>query len=700
MNRPRPVLAALFLALAFPATSQARTPADDPRLIPKPREIAATGLANLPKTITIAAATNDEDKFAARELADVLKDRGLKVVIGGPDGAYRVTFARLGTAIADKILADHHLAFTDAMRAEGYVLVTTAENAHIVAASAAGIFYGAQTLKQLIRTDGPKPHVQLAAIRDWPAMKYRGWQDDLSRGRIPTLDFQKKQIRNLAAYKLNVFSPYYEQTLAYANNPLIAPPGGSTSNEDIRELVAYAKKYHVDVIPEQEAFGHLHHLLKYDIYAGLGETPHGHVLAPGDPASLPLIKSWFSEIDSLFPSKFVHIGADETDELGKGRTKDRVQKEGMGAVYLGFLKDIETALKPSGKRLLFWGDVAQNHGDLVKVLPKDMIAVGWDYWSTKNFERYVKPFADVGIETWVAPGVNNWNRVFPNNDIALRNIQGFIRDGQKMGSTGVINTTWGDDGEAIFNQTWYGFLFGAAASWQPGESSIEDFQRSYGLQFHGDASGKIDSAMLKLAAAHVLLQKSGAGEATNELYWLDPYTADGQIAAQKIRVVSRDYRILAESALVLVAQARQQPGIRETAALDAIEMGARRMDFIGMKFELADEIVAFYARAANPVAGSSPSHDLGEITSRINARTQDLRDGYTLGRELYEKAWLSESKPYFMRNVLNRFDLSAQLWITRGDKVAAARNEMNRTKKLPPAESIGIPSAMPGMIQP
>ncbi|MBI3504699.1 MAG: beta-N-acetylhexosaminidase [Proteobacteria bacterium] len=700
MNRLRPALAALALACSLPATARAN-PADDPHLIPKPRVIdAAAGTADLPRTITIAGASNDDDKFAARDLADALKERGLKAAIGTADGAYRVTFARLGSATANKILADHHLAFTDEMKGEGYVLVTTAHDAHVVAATAAGIFYGAQTLKQLVRTDAPKPRILLVTIRDWPAMKYRGWQDDLSRGRVPTLDFQKKQIRTLAAYKLNVFSPYYEHTLAYANNPLIAPPGGSTSKEDVKALVAYAAKYHVDVIPEQEAFGHLHHLLKYDIYAGMGETPHGHVLAPGDPNSLPLIKSMFAEIDSLFPSKFVHIGADETFELGLGRTKERVQKEGIGTVYLSFLKDIETTLKPSGKRLLFWGDVAQNHGDLVKMLPKDMIAVGWDYWSTKNFERYVKPFTDAGIETWVAPGVNNWNRVFPNNDIGLRNIQGFIRDGQKMGSTGVINTTWGDDGEAIFNETWYGFIFGAAASWQPGESSIPDFQHSYGLQFHGDASGKIDDAMLKLAAAHVLLQKSGVGEATNELYWLDPYSVDGQIAAQKIRVVSRDYRILAESALVLIAQARQQPRIRETAALDAIEMGARRMDFIGMKFELADEIVQYYARAGNPVNGSSPAHDLDQITSRINARTQDLRDGYVLGGELYEKAWLAENRPYFLRNVLNRYDQSAQLWITRGDKVAAARSEMNRTKKLPPAESIGIPSSMPGIVVP
>ena len=129
----------------------------------------------------------------------------------------------------------------------------------------------------------------------------------------------------------------------------------------------------------------------------------------------------------------------------------------------------ESAIRRPGKKYLFWGDIAQGSPHLVPSLPKSMIAVPWNYWSVSGFDRAIKPFADAGIETWVAPGVNNWNRVYPNNDVALRNIQGFVRDGQRLGSTGMLNTNWDDDGEGIFNQVWYGVLFGAAASWQKGE---------------------------------------------------------------------------------------------------------------------------------------------------------------------------------------------------------------------------------------
>ena len=128
-------------------------------------------------------------------------------------------------------------------------------------------------------------------------------------------------------------------------------------------------------------------------------------------------------------------------------------------------------------------------------------------------------------------------------------------------------------------------------------------------------------------------------------------------------------------------------------------MGARRMDFIGMKFELADEIVRLYAHASDTAAvGGNPTHDLTEISSSINARTQDLRDGYVLGSELYGKSWMAENRPYWLRNVMNRYDLAAQLWIKRADAVSQARAAWNRTKKLPSAEEVGIPRTMPGFV--
>ena len=72
--------------------------------------------------------------------------------------------------------------------------------------------------------DSATATMQIATIRDWPAMKVRGLHDDLSRGPVDTLEFQKKIIRTIAAYKDNLYSPYFENTQQYASNPLSAPP--------------------------------------------------------------------------------------------------------------------------------------------------------------------------------------------------------------------------------------------------------------------------------------------------------------------------------------------------------------------------------------------------------------------------------------------------------------------------------------------
>jgi hypothetical protein len=683
--------ALIVLSFVLAARSSAQT---DPRLIPQPREMRVEGSVPVQNGIAIARPANAEDRFAALDLTNALKDRGIRVVSGETGPGLRVVLMRANASAAQSLLRRHSLVIDSAMRDEGYVITSDGNRIVVIGASAAGVFYGAQTVKQLVSGDGAEAKLYRATIRDWPAMRYRGFHDDLSRGPVPTLDFQKKQIRTLAAYKVNLFSPYFEHTLAYDSNPLIAPPGGAMTHADVKELVAYAANYHVDIMPEQEAFGHLHHALKYEIYSPLGETAHGHVLAPGQPGSLPLIKQMFAEINALFPSRFVHLGADETFELGRGQTADRVKTVGIGVVYLDFLKQIADALRPSGKKFLFWGDVALSSPELVNTIPKDLIAVPWTYGADTSYVRYIAPFRNVGMETWVAPGVSSWNRVYPNNAVALVNIQRFVRDGQKLGATGMINTSWDDDGEALFNQTWYGDLFGAAAGWQAGESSIDAFASSYGRVFHGDLSGKIDEAQRRLSAAHALLGNAKVGDASNYLFWLDPWTDEGRSMAQRIRPYTHDLRILAESTLVLIAQA--DPKItRERDAIEAMKLGARKMDFIGMKFQFADEVVAMYDRAADTTS-KAPGRDLADITG-VNGRLQDLRDGYSLIRDEYEKAWLSENRPYWLHNVLARYDLTTQLWMERADRINLARQEWYRSHKLPPAVSLGIPASMPGL---
>ena len=685
---------ALALLSTLPALAQVR-------LLPAPREAHFTGEIALPAAIAVNVPGCDaEDEFAASDLEDAVKQAGLADVKDAKT-SYRVVLLRSGSAEARALLAMRGLAFDGAMQDEGYVLAVEPHEAFVVASSGAGVFYGVQTLKQLLPLSGGKKALPTGTVRDWPAMKYRGIDDDLSRGPFPTLEFQKHQIRVFASYKINIYSPYMEHTLVYPDQPLAAPPGSALTPAEVADLVAFARPYHVTIVPEQEAFGHLHHVLKYDLYADVAETPHGHVLAPGQPGTLPLIKGWFTQIAQEFPSPFIHIGADETFDLGVGRTHPQVEAKGYGPVYVEFLKQIHEELAPLHRRLLFWGDIGGSDPAAVAGLPKDMIAVPWNYWDTKGFDKMIEPFAKAGMETWVAPGDANWNEVYPVAKVAFGNIQGFIRDGQRLGSTGALTTVWNDDGEGLFNMDWYGVLFGAVAAWQPGESSIADYQDAYGERFHGDPSGKIDEAEKELMQAHEALGEAHTGVNSDQLFWMDPWSAEGQETSPKVLPVAVNLRTHAERAIVLLAQARaENPRLKEVDALTAMDLGARRMDLIGMKFELAQEIAVAYAevlsRQHDPAkAHTWETHNMLDEISSMFGRCQDLRDAYSASKNEYRQVWLSENRPYWLDNVTVRFDPRIEQWQRRGERFAAVTKDFEKGKELPSASALGLPAGQP-----
>ena len=693
----RSIFTGFFCVAAFAATAAfAQNPqgACHAALIPAPREYSASNSLSLSQGVSIVTGKDPDDRFSADDLQKRLQEAGVRFRKG--HGGVLIELMRASSPGAARLLEGTHLAITSDVQEQGYVIVPTKRGLAVIAETSTGLFYGAQTLKQMICGNGDSAALDRATIRDWPAMRYRGLSDDLSRGPFPTLAFQEKQIRTLAAYKVNVYSPYFENTLQYESNPLPAASGGSMSPEEVGTLVAYARQYHITIIPEQEAFGHLHHVLIYEKYTPLAETPMGSVLAPGQPGSLDLIQQWFGEIATNFPGPFLHIGADETFDLGRGQTKAAVEQQGLGKVYVDFLTQIHERLAPLHRRLLFWGDIAVNDPQEVTRLPKDMIAVAWDYAPKPNgYMNWLQPYLSAGIETWVAPGVSDWSRVYPDNGLAMANIQRFTSDGQTAHSTGQLNTVWNDDGETLFVNDWYGVLFGAAAGWQRGTSSIEQFQAAYGQVFHGDYTGNVNDAQKDIIAVYDLLHRANIDENTDALYWVDPWSSEGQAIAKQLRPVVHEMRLRAEHAVTAVAQARASANLRETDALDGLDFGARRLDFIGQKFETADRIASNYQQAYDEHHDSNPSTSVSALLwyiAGVDGFCADMRNSYSADRARYSDLWLRENKPYLLQNVLARFDMATQLWIARGERLKEAQTQWHEHHTLPTAAELGIPA--------
>jgi hypothetical protein len=314
-------------------------------------------------------------------------------------------------------------------------------------------------------------------------------------------------------------------------------------------------------------------------------------------------------------------------------------------------------------------------------------------------ERLVRPFRAAGLETWVAPGASNWWRVYPAYAVAFPNIRAMAREGQRLGATGLLNTTWDDWGEQLFEQAWGGVLFGAAAAWQAGDSDPERFLDAYARTFHGDTAGHVAAAERALMAATAVLARAVGSDNNEQPFWVDPWSPEGRRTAARVLPVARELRLRAEEAIEHVARARLAGATREPAALDAMELGARRLDLVGLKFQLSDDVARIYARLYAAAQDSASAarvqwYDLADV-SGINGRLQDLRDGYAVLRDLYEAAWRRENRPYWLHGVLARYDQATQLWIRRADEFTALRAEFTRTRRLPPASELGIPAPTP-----
>jgi hexosaminidase len=668
------------------------------KLVPEPKEVQLHegGFRVGPLTkILVEFGHQDEDRIAAETLAEEIADQsGLRLDIVGVKATSRaersaIVLARLQDLSVRKFLEGKGLKSDASIGEQGYLLFADKSHLVVAANSGQGLFYGVQTLRQLLRPAGKVLVCPGVGIRDWPSLEWRGVQDDISRGPISTHEFMKKQVKTLAAFKVNLFALYMEHVFDFASQPLVAPKEAALTPDEIKSLVSYAKKFYVTIVPEQQTFGHLHHMLKYEVYANVAERPHGHVLTPTKDQSYDIIKNLYAELVPLFPGPFLHIGGDETFELGQGQTAARVSDVGLGRVYLEHLQKVDGILEPYHKQLMFWGDIALKYPQLLGILPKDVIAVPWDYDAKPSFENIIKPYRDAGLRVFVAPGVNNWNQISPNLDEGFVNIRNFVRDGQKLGAIGMLNTTWNDDGESLYDMAWPGLAFGAAAGWQAGESNVDDFKNSYDWAFYRNDDTTFRDALNDIEQAHEALSKAKVEIETDDLFWFDPFTPEGAKLVQKLAPAASDLRLGPEHALEILYRSSGKARAHKDTIADLM-LAAWRWDALGMKIQFAQEIDKFYWDAfQNQMNPDRVGNDLEEITS-INARLEDLRDSTTRVREMYREAWLREDRPYWLDNVLVRYDNLAREFQAKIVAVRRARREYEATKALTPPQELGF----------
>lgn len=355
---------------------------------------------------------------------------------------------------------------------QGYILEVTEKGVVIQALTETGLFYGEQSLKQMLRhfaqSDG-QVAIPCMRIVDYPKLKYRGWMDDISRGPIVNMDFLKRMIATMAEYKMNFFNLYTEHVFKLDDYYDIAPSDGLTAAE-IKELEEFAAQYHIEFFGNQQCLAHAEKTLRIPYYQEMADTK-----ANWNPEkSKDFLKYELETVAKAYSSPFFNINCDETEALGSGKAHDYVAKHGASQVYADHIRWVYDVLKPLGKRVMMWGDIAAKDSAITSQLPKDMLMIVWAYSPLDSYVSMMVPFKKQGLEFMVAPGMSMWGSVFPSYDLYTKNIANLVRDGYQQGALGMMNTAWDDSGESLINSAWHGMCWAAEMAWKPLEQTEPD----------------------------------------------------------------------------------------------------------------------------------------------------------------------------------------------------------------------------------
>ncbi len=492
-------------------------------LIPYPQEVVVGGEDFVPGTelsIVLDGNASDQEKFTASELALQLeKEWGIRSLITDvfSPGAIRLTHE----GVSEKITS-----LPEKKALQAYELITAADQLIIRAKGEAGLFYGTQTLLQILKHGEDGVHVPGISICDWPDIPERACHYD-TKHHQDKREYVESFIRDLARYKINMLVWEWEDKFQYPSHPEIGAPGAFTM-EEMQEITHYAKKYHVQLVPLVQGLGHVSYILKWPQHSHLREIPASNwEFCPLKEESYELLFDlWKDAIEATPGSEYIHIGSDETYELGMCEAcRQKAEEIGKSGLYHQFIKQAGAPLQALGREVMVWERPmgwTESSSPAIGIEPLDGLVLMEDYRYEKGdyaFAREAKAaghevFAydpNPGIEPLFLPYFYKLRGEGDQEKEAENSLLGSykaISHAAKSGHfDGMINTSWDDSG--LHNQVWMlSFINSAEWAWSGSNPSVEEFVHKFFLNYYGDSSSDMKELFQLLNGAAYYYYKS------------------------------------------------------------------------------------------------------------------------------------------------------------------------------------------------
>ncbi|HYI60663.1 MAG TPA: family 20 glycosylhydrolase [Acidimicrobiales bacterium] len=376
-----------------------------------------------------------------------------------------------------------HTATTAGLPAQGFRLtISAATGIRIEHGDDAGLRYATQLLGQ-VRGQSPDGRLPALHVEDHPDIPTRGLMLDVSRDRVPTRATLARLVEIAALARLNQLQLYIEHTFTYPGHDEVWAGASPLTPDDVAWLDDLCAAQGIELVANQNCFGHMGRWLAHDRYRDRAECPDGwepipglrlppSVLAPtAENAAFTL--GLLGELLPAFRSRAVHIGGDEPFELGRGASRAAVEARGLGPVYVEHLRRLADPLLAEGRQVQVWADVLRRHPQQARDLPEGIVPVAWCYEAPppggrpldlpepvvqlmaafgtgpeafSGFAPQVAPLAKAGVPFWVAPGTSSWCSLVGRIDNARANLLDAALVGRAHDTEGYLVTDWGDGG--------------------------------------------------------------------------------------------------------------------------------------------------------------------------------------------------------------------------------------------------------------
>ncbi len=344
-----------------------------------------------------------------------------------------------------------------ALKKEGYELCAEADGVVIQYADEAGKFRALTTLRQLIE-DGKLPFV---SVLDYPQFENRGYMLDISGGRMPKVETITWLIDLLADLKYNELQLYMDSfVFKYDAFPEYTADFDCLTPEDIEYLDQYCYDRFIELVPNQNGFGHMEAWLDYPEFKHLALTDGTNrpdSLNPLLDESLEFVDKLYGSLLPHFRSKRINIGLDEVTGLGKYQSEEACKEFGIANVFMDYMNKLtQLCEKKYGKTVMFWSDMITKYPEVHSRIPKNAVALNWGYdlITSQLMEGRCIAMKELNVPFYVCPGNSSWLSFTGRFDVMSFNTRTLGEVGREHGAIGYLMTDWSSGDAHMHNMVW------------------------------------------------------------------------------------------------------------------------------------------------------------------------------------------------------------------------------------------------------